>query len=180
MDVIVELVREIKECKITDPEKVSHLIGKLQVYRDTSSDSIDPDLIFFGLAFGLEKISYHRIFELRNDDRLKELNTKINEIQEREGLDDDEYFVRGDPDTPEVYQALNIEFEHRTDEIRIGIMKKYGEEELAGLFVTNRKGYVKRYYNGWRVLEKDDPDMLKEIDRNEEEELDELGELEGL
>ena len=175
-----QVIREIKTCNIKEPEKVSYLLGKLQVYRDTSNNSIDPDLILFGLATGLEKISDYRIFELRNDVRLNELNTKIKEIQEREGMDDDEHFVRGDPDSPEDYQALNIEFEHRIDEIRIDIMNEYDEEELAELFLNSRMKYIKRYYNGWRVLEKDDPDMLKEIDQSEEEELDELGQLEEL
>lgn len=180
MDVVAELVREIKKCKIKELEKVSNLIRELQVFRDTSDDSIDPDLIFFGLATGLKKVSDYRIFELRNDVRLNELNTKIKEIQEREGLDDDEYFVRRDPDSPEDYQALIIEFEHRIDEVRIDILSEFGEDELAELFLNSRMQYIKRYYNGWRVLEKDDPDMLKEIDQSEEEELDELGELEGL
>ena len=121
---------------------------ELQVFRYTSDDSIDPDLIFFGLATGLEKISDHRIFELHNDVRLNELNIKIKEIQEQEGLEDDEFFVRGDPDSPEDYQALNIEFEHRIDEIRIDILIKFGEDELAELFLNNRMQYIKRYYDG--------------------------------
>ena len=179
MDVVTELVREIKKCKVTELEKVSSLFRELQVFRDTSDDSTDPDLIFFGLANGLEKISDYRIFELHNDVRLNELNKKIKEIQEREGLDDDEFFVRGDPDTPEDYQALNIEFEHRIDEIRIDILSEFGEDELAELFLNNRMEYVKRYYNGWRVLEKDNPDILKEIDEDERLEMGELG-LEGL
>ena len=179
MDVVAELVREIKKCKIKELEKVSTLITELQVFRDTSDDSINPDLIFFGLATGLEKISDYRIFELRNDVRLNELSTKIKKIQGREGLDDDEYFVRRDPDSPEDYQALIIEFEHRIDEIRIDILSEFDEDELAELFLNNRMQYIKRYYNGWRVLDKDDPDKLKDIDKNEKEELDELG-LEGV
>jgi len=175
MDVVAELVREIKKCKITELEKVSTLIRELQVFRDTSDDSIDPDLIFFGLSTGLENISDYRIFELRNDIRLNELSTKIKKVQEREGLDDDEYFVRRDPDSPEDYQALIVEFEHRIDEIMIDILSEFDEDELAELFLNNRMQYIKRYYNGWRVLEKDDPIKLKDIDQNEKEELEELG-----
>jgi hypothetical protein len=182
MDVVTELVREIKKCKIKELEKVSNLIMELQVFRYTSVDSIYPDLIFFGLATGLEKISDHRIFELHNDVRLNELNIKIKEIQEQEGLEDDEFFDRGDPDSPEDYQALNalnIEFEHRIGKIRIDILSEFGEDELAELFLNNRAQYIKRYYDGWRVLEKDDPYILKEIDEDERLEMGELG-LEGV
>jgi hypothetical protein len=107
------------------------------------------------------------------------LNIKIKEIQEREGLDDEEFFDRGDPDSPEDYQALNIEFEQRINEIRIDILSEFGEDEFAELFLNNRMQYIKRYYAGWRVLEKDDPIKLKNIDQNEKQELDELG-LEGV
>ena len=179
MDVVTELVIEIKKCRITELEKLSNLIRGLQVFRDTSDHSIDPDLIFFGLATGQKKISDYRIFELHNDVRLNELNIKIKEIREREGLEDNEFFVRGDPDSPEDYQALNIEFEHRIDEIRIDILSEFGEDELAELFLNSRVQYIKRYYNGRRVLDKDDPDKFKDIDQNEKEELDELG-LEGV
>ena len=58
-------------------------------------------------------------------------------------------------------------------------MSEFDEDELAELFLNNRMQYIKRYYNGWRVLDKDDPDKLKDIDKNEKEELDELG-LEGV
>ena len=178
MDEIDRLVREIKKSKIKEPERVSYLLGKLQVYRDTSNDSIDPDLILFGLAGGLEKISDYRIYELHNDDRLNELNSKIKKEHEREGLDDDVHFVRGDPDSPEDYQALNIEFNHRIEEIRIDVMKEFGEEKLVELFVNNRKEYIRQYYNGWRVLEKDNPDKLEDIDESERlEVLEEKGEL---
>ena len=58
-------------------------------------------------------------------------------------------------------------------------MSEFDEDELAELFLNNRMQYIKRYYNGWRVLDKDDPDKLKDIDKKEKEELDELG-LEGV
>jgi hypothetical protein len=107
------------------------------------------------------------------------LNIKIKEIQEREGLDDDKFFDRGDPDSPEDYQALNIELEQRIDEIRIDILSEFSDDEFAKLFLNNRMQYIKRYYAGWRVLEKDDPDILKEIDEDERLEMGELG-LEGV
>ena len=58
-------------------------------------------------------------------------------------------------------------------------MIEFGEDELAELFLNNWIQYIKRYYDGWRVLEKDDPDILKEIDEDERLEMGELG-LEGV
>jgi len=122
---------------------------------------------------GLEIVSDYRILKLQNDDRLNELSNKIEKIKEREGLQEDEYFEPGNPDTPEDYQALNIEFDHRVDEIKADIMREFGEDELSVLFSNNRKEYIQRYYNGWRILERDDPDILKEIDEEEQDELEE-------
>ena len=65
------------------------------------------------------------------------------------------------------------------DKIRIDILSKFGEDELAELFLNKRMQYIKRYYDGQRVLEKDDPDILKEIDEDERMEMGELV-LEGV
>ena len=60
------------------------------------------------------------------------------------------------------------------DKIRIDILSKFGEDELAELFLNKRMQYIKRYYDGQRVLEKDNPDILKEIDEDERMEMGEL------
>ena len=58
------------------------------------------------------------------------------------------------------------------DEILRDIMIEFGERALGDLFGDDRKVYIKRYYNGWKVLEKDNPDMLQEIAEMEEEDLE--------
>ena len=65
------------------------------------------------------------------------------------------------------------------DKIRIDILSKFGEDALAELFLNKRMQYIKRYYDGQRVLEKDNPDILKEIYEDERLEMGELG-LEGV
>lgn len=139
MDETQRLIREIKKCNLDQPATVSNFVKKLQKYREGCSDQNDLDLIFYGVARGLEVISDHRIFELHLDDKLNELSEKIEKIEEREELEDCEHFEPGDPDTPEDYQALNIEFDCRIDEIKADIMSEFGEEELSGLFKGNRK-----------------------------------------
>ncbi len=85
----------------------------------------------------------------------------------KEGLEKGEIFILGDPDTPEDYEELNIEFRHRIDEINADIMREFGGVELAELFMNDRKELIRRYYNGWWVLEKDNPKALKEVDEHE-------------
>jgi hypothetical protein len=179
MNTLIKLIREIRKCKPRKPDKVSELIGKLQVYRDTPPEPVDPDLFLFGIATGLEKISDCKTYEHHYDDRLNELSEKIERVLEREGLGSDGYFKPGAPDSPEDYQSLNIEFDHRLDEILRDVIYEFGEKELGDLFWNDRKEYVKRYYNGWRILEKDNPKLLEEINGYEILEIEELG-LDGV
>jgi hypothetical protein len=172
MDNIHKLIREITEYRLDTLDKLCVLFGKLQAYREINQETIEPDLIFYGLAVGLEKITDYRIFELQDDDRLNELSNRIEEIKKREGLDTLEIFEPGDPDSPEDYQALNIEFTHRINEIAVEIMKEFDEKEMADLFTANFKEYIRRYHKGWRILEKDNQEMLQEIDESEQEELE--------
>jgi len=169
----LRLTRDIKTCTIQQSHRIPRLIGELQNLREACTGKNEPDLIFYGVAMGLETISDYRIFVLQIDDRLNELTSKVDKIREREGLEEDEYFDPGDPDTPEDYEALNIELDYRIDEIRADIMREFGEEELSRLFVNNRKEYIQRYYSGWRILERNNPDMLKIIDEEEQDELEE-------
>ncbi len=159
-----QLINEIQSCKIYQTDRASDLIRKLQGQRDTNPAK--ADLVLYGFALGIYKISDYEIYELRIDYRLKELNEKIKEVEIREGLEKGEVFIPGDPDTPEDYEELNIEFNHRIDEINADIMREFGEDEMAELFMNDRKKFIHRYHNGWRVLEKDNPIVLKEIDEH--------------
>ena len=174
MDIIVQLARKINKCRVDQPDKLLVLIGKLQTHKDINQGAMESDLIFYGLAFGLEKIADHRIFHLQSDETLSILSDEIEEIKKREGLDEDEFYARGDPDSPEDYQALNIEFQYRIDEIRAEVMQEFEEDEMADLFIDKNKEFIRKFHNGWRILEKDNSEMLKEIDEHEKEELDEF------
>jgi len=169
MDEIHQSIKIIQRCKIYQTDKISNLLGQVQAQMNANPAS--ADLVLYGIALGIEKVSDSRIYEQRNDDRLNELSEKIQKIENREVLEEGEFFPPGDPDTPEEYQALNIEFKHRIDEIKAGIMREFGEDELAVLFMNNGKEFLRHYYNGWQVLEKDNPKVLKEIDEQEKHDL---------
>ena len=55
-------------------------------------------------------------------------------------------------------------------------MKEFIEVEMADLFWNRRKEYYEKYYSGWKMLEKDNPEILKEIEEKNAEDLAE-GEL---
>lgn len=116
-----------------------------QIGCKAGSSSDNPDLIFYGIAFGLEKIADYRIYKLHSDKRLNKLNDQISAINQLEDLDDLESFKLCDPNTPEDYQALNIEFEYRLDEMRLDITKEFSEVEMADLFWSSGKEYYGKY-----------------------------------
>jgi hypothetical protein len=97
MDIIAQLIRKIKKCRVDQPDKLLVLIGKLQTHKDINQGAVESDLIFYGLALGLEKVADHRVFNLQSDETLNVLSDQIEEIKKREGLDEDEFYVRGDP-----------------------------------------------------------------------------------
>ena len=71
-------------------DKLINLFDRWQGKADSSSDN--PSLIFYGIAFGLEKIADYRIYKLHSDEALNKLNDQISAIKELEGLDDLESF----------------------------------------------------------------------------------------
>ena len=174
MDIIAQLVRKIKKCRIDNPDQLLVLIGKLQTHKDINQETKASDLIFFGLALGLEKVSDYRTSYLSNDSLLNELGDKIENVVKREGLGENGFYKIGDPSAPEDYNALNIEYDHRLNELTAEVMKEFGENEMTDLFLDNTKEYFRRLHSGWRILEKDNPEVLKEIDEHEKEELDEF------
>ena len=53
-------------------------------------------------------------------------------------------------------------------------MQEFEEDEMADLFINKNNEYIRRFHSGWRILEKDNPEALKEIDEYEKEELSEF------
>jgi hypothetical protein len=174
MDKVFGVIKEIKQFRLDNPDRVCALIRKLQAYRKISQSTIDPDVFFHGLAIGLEKIADYRTSCPQYDSLLDQLSDKIEAVVEREGLGEYGYFKIGDPNAPEDYTILNLEYDKRMDEITSEVMCEFDEEIMADLFKNNTKEYFKRYYSGWRAIEKDNPAMLKEIDDSEQDELKRL------
>ena len=77
MDVIVQLVRKIKKCRVNQPDKLLVLIGKLQTHKDINQGANESGLIFYGLVLALEKIADHRIFNLHSEETLNLLSDQI-------------------------------------------------------------------------------------------------------
>ncbi len=167
MEKIIQLIRNVQSCQGKEFEKLSELIRKLQRMRSFSMAPEYHNLIFYGIALALEKLSDHKVNEVRDDQQLQEINQKIVAIKNEVGLEEGKTFESGNPNSPEEYQALNAEYNYRIDEIKFEIMLDFAEEEIGRLFSNNRKSYLRKYYKGWKALEADNPKVLEEITKQE-------------
>jgi hypothetical protein len=91
-----EPIRKIQKTSSAEHDKLINLVGRLQGKFESSF--ANPELTFYGIAFGLEKIADYKIYEIHDDDRLNELSDQISKIQEREGIDDLDSFMLVDPE----------------------------------------------------------------------------------
>ena len=162
MDEVFDIIHEIVKAKSFQGERLDSLVRQLQSKRGTQGLPITP--FFFGIAKGIEKIAEDKIYSGKGDPILDEITKKIEAIEEREGLEEDEHFLPDNPDTPEDYQAQSIEFDARRSMIVAEVMIGYGESDMAEKYLNNPMGYKRLYYAGWRVVEKDNPVALKVID----------------
>ncbi len=167
MENIIPLIRNVQSCQGKEIEKLSELIRKLQRMRSFSMAPDYHNLIFYGIALALEKLSDYKINEVQEDNELQEINKKIIAIKKEAGMEEGKTFEIGNPNSPEEYQALNAEYSFRVDEIKFEIMLDFAEEEMGRLFSNNRKSYLRKYYKGWKALEADNPKMLEEITQQE-------------
>jgi hypothetical protein len=162
MDDVLDIIQEIVKAKSFQGERLDKLVRELQSKRGTPGLPTTP--LFFGIAKGIEKIAEDRIYHGQGDPQLDEITSKIEAIEEREGLEEGEHFLPDNPDTPEDYQAQSIEFDARRSMIVAEAMTGYGENDMAEKYLNNPMGYKRIYYAGWRVVEKDNPVALKVID----------------
>jgi len=162
MTEIYNLIKSLKSIPIAEYKNIEIYIMKLQVFKSFYLEG--KDLIFYGLDQCFKKVLDIQIYDLNFDAKLLQISKKIKDLEESYGLDEAEFFKSGDADTPEEFQALDMEYEYRKDELFFEIMIHYQEEEMANLYMTRRKSYMSKLYKGWKLFESDSPLNIKRID----------------
>lgn len=152
--------------KATSPDA---MLRAAQIARN--SGGYDPNLALVQIQHALEELAEKLIDE---DAELGRLHEKMCVIAEREGLADDEYFDLDDPKTPKDWLALNGKYDERLDRIKATILKAYGEDELADLYLNDQKTLHRRLLAGYRLMSNGKKDSL--VDELEAK-LKELGKI---
>ncbi len=111
---------------------------------------VRSEVAFYVLDYILELIDDETSGELYDKEPRKGLWKKWDAIKKREGLEEDEEFLEGDEpkDLLTVLKKLDqLDAAHYT-----GLMRKYGEDEMAELWLHNRAEYDHRREAGKKML----------------------------
>ena len=94
-----------------------------------------------------------------NDPKLRAISAKIDAIEKREGLAEDEYWMSSDPNVPADWQALIKKWERCHNEIIVAILKQCGEYEIANLFLNRKEEFDLQFETGRCIVFKGRPDQ---------------------
>ncbi len=92
--------------------------------------------------------AYHNIFylvetiageKIKNSEKIKKLNSKLDKLERSHGLKEDEYF--SPKDAPPDIQALQIEWDLAYVEVIADTLKEFGEIELAHLLLNDKEEF---------------------------------------
>lgn len=116
-------------------------ISAAQMLRDLGTMS--ADFAFWLIDILSEAAAAARI---DNDARLAELSAHMQAIERAEGLGEDEAFLIGT--APPAWEAANRDWEARFDHLRMELLRRCGEVEMARLWTLNRDEYDARSSRG--------------------------------
>ena len=145
-------------------ERLHKLIGYLEHLCDPTEENVRrwqewrdkglvrPEVAYYVLSRALEHMG-ERACEEAMDDKgpLKELYKKQDAIEAREGLKEDEEFCEGDE--PKDWLAVTKKIEKLHATLDTGPMRKYGEHEMAELFLKDYDEFRRRGEPGAAILE---------------------------
>jgi len=129
-------------------EATEENLRRWQGWRDNGL--VRPEVAFYVLAYILEMMDQETSGPLYDKEPRKGLWKKWDAIKKREGLEEDEEFLEGDEpkDLLTVLKKLDqLDAAHYT-----GLMRKYGEDEMAELWLHNRAEYDHRREAGKKML----------------------------
>ena len=111
---------------------------------------VRPEVAFYVLAYILEMMEQETSEPLYDKEPRKGLYKKWDAIKKREGLEEDEDFLDGDE--PKDLLAVMKKLDQLADALYTGLMRKYGEDEMAELWLHNKAEYDRRREAGKEML----------------------------
>lgn len=150
-------------------ERVFWLLGQLERAEESEKDGLLIEALQCirnagAMPFEQFVCSFFRIIEGMSldadgyDPELIAINAKLDTIKKREGLTEDESWYADEG--PEDWKELNRQWERRSDEIEVELMRSFGEGELADLYLNNQAEFMRLHEAGRRVIF-NDPDGQK-------------------
>jgi hypothetical protein len=141
-----------------DPQATAHYHHKLmvraKVYHSRTEIQEDHKLFFASLV--AEDIADDAVSVAYESGRLAELARRMDEIQKREGLQDDEFWPIGEG--PDDYQELSDESEELLDKVRDTVftllLRRYGLNGIADLYETDRVRFDELRERGRKIAMK--------------------------
>lgn len=144
------------------PEVEKHTRAMLDIIDNAEAAGLmNPTLRFFHRSSAIEHVSEQRWLDGFYENELGSINSGLDSIREREGLDDDEYWSVGEG--PDDYEELNREYSHVLDAKLEETLCEYGLLEMADLHKQNRSVYNARREEGRRIVF-EDPSDLERLD----------------
>ena len=129
-------------------EDTEENLRRWQEWRDRGL--VRPEVAFCVLAYILEMMDQEAGNELYDKEPRKGLYKKWDAIKKREGLEEDEDVLEGDE--PKDLLAVMKKLDQLADALYTGLMRKYGEDEMAELWLHNKAEYDRRREAGKEML----------------------------
>jgi len=105
---------------------------------------------FFVVAKSIHRVADDAIVAAMDHEPLKGIGLRLDAIKKRYGLADEEEWPLGE--APPECEALLAEWDRAADQVIADTFRRFGEHEMADLFLGDRAEFDRRYEEGRRVL----------------------------
>jgi hypothetical protein len=139
-------------------QKASTWDERVTIYLDYRKRGILPGLAgFFLVAHAIDVIASDEKIEAMDREPLKGIDLRIEAIKKSHGLQDDEEWGIGAG--PADYLALVAEWEQFSNQLHADVFRRFGEHEMADLFLNDREEFHRRYEEGWKEMHEEKPEQ---------------------
>ena len=129
-------------------EPTEENVRRWQSWRDKGL--VRPEVAYHVLSITLESIGEVKVNDAMDKEPLKGLYKKWDAIREREGIGEDEDFIKGEE--PKDYLAVDKKIDKIFDALHAEPMRRYGEHEMAELFLKDYNEFRRRMEAGHKLI----------------------------